>query len=72
MQTFSEMAQEAMKLPDGDRAFLASRLLVSLPAVLSDEDDGLSEAVRRRAELDQDPAAAMRFEELRLAVNYRV
>ena len=68
MQTLSEIEQEAMKLPDSDRAFLASRLLDSLPAVLSDDDDGLAEAIRRDAEMDRDPAATMTLEELRRAV----
>ena len=68
MQTLSEIEQEAMKLPDSDRASLASRLLDSLPAVLSDDDDGLAEAIRRDAEMDWDPAATMTLEELRRAV----
>ncbi len=57
-----------MKLPDSDRASLASRLLDSLPAVLSDDDDGLAEAIRRDAEMDRDPSASMTLEELRRAV----
>src|SRR5581483_5928079 len=51
MQTFSEVEQEAMKLPEAQRATLASRLLASLPAVLSDDDEGVAEALRRDAEL---------------------
>ena len=65
VQTLTEIEQEAMRLPDRDRAFLASRLLDSLPAVLSDDDDGLAEAVRRDAEMDRDPAAVMTLEDLR-------
>jgi hypothetical protein len=57
-----------MELPDGDRAFLASRLLDSLPAVLSDDDDGSAEAIRRDADLDRDPATSMTFEKLRRKV----
>jgi putative addiction module component (TIGR02574 family) len=68
MQTLSDIEREAMKLPDSDRASLASRLLDSLPAVLSDDDDGLAEAVRRDAEMDRDPSASMTLEELRRAV----
>jgi putative addiction module component (TIGR02574 family) len=67
MQTLADIEREAMKLPDSDRASLASRLLDSLPAVLSD-DDGLAEAVRRDAEMDRDPSASMTLEELRRAV----
>ena len=68
MQTLSEIEREAMKLPDRDRASLASRLLDSLPVVLSDDEDGLAEAIRRDAEMDRDPAAVMTLEELRRAV----
>ncbi len=57
-----------MKLPDGDRASLAARLLDSLPAVLFDEDEGLAEAIRRDAEMDRDPAASITLEELRRLV----
>ena len=68
MQTLSDVEQEAMKLPECDRASLASRLLNSLPAVLSDSDEGIAEALRRDAEVEQDPAAALSWEELRRAV----
>jgi len=68
MQTLSEIEREAMKLPDSDRASLASRMLDSLPAVLFDDDDGLAEAIRRDAEMDRDPAASITLEELRRAV----
>ncbi len=68
MQALSDIEREAMKLPDSDWASLASRLLDSLPAVLSDDDDGLAEAVRRDAEMDRDPSASMTLEELRRAV----
>ena len=64
MQSLSEIEQAAMKLPDGDRASLAARLLDSLPAVLFDEDDGVAEAIRRDAEMDRDPAASITLEEV--------
>lgn len=65
MQTLSEIEREAMELPEVGRARLASRLLDPLPAVLSDDDDGVGEALRRSAELAEDPGAAMTVEELR-------
>jgi hypothetical protein len=68
MQTLSDIEQEAMRLPDSSRAYPASRLLDSLPAVLSDDDDGLAEAMRRDAEMDWDPAAVMTLEELKRRV----
>ncbi|MGA2660920.1 MAG: addiction module protein [Verrucomicrobiota bacterium] len=57
-----------MKLPESGRASLASRLLDSLPAVLSDGDEGIAEALRRDAEMDQAPGAGLTLEELRRAV----
>ena len=68
MQTLADIEREAMKLPDRDRASLAARLLDSLPAVLSDDDDGLAEAIRRSEEMDRNPEAAMTLEEVRQAV----
>jgi hypothetical protein len=68
MQTLSNIEQEAMQLPESGRASLASRLLDSLPAILSDDDDGVAEALRRDAEMDSDPAAGVSLEELRRAV----
>ena len=68
MQTLSDIEREAMKLPDGDRARLASRLLESLPTVLSEDDEGVAEALRRSAEMDRDPDASMTLTELRRAV----
>jgi hypothetical protein len=65
MQTLSDIEQEAMKLSETGRASLASRLLDSLPAVA---DDGVAEALRRDAEMDQDPGAGMTLEQLRRAV----
>jgi hypothetical protein len=67
MQTLTDLELEAMKLPESSRASLASRLLDSLPAILSDADDGVAEAIRRDAELDQDPGAGMTLDELRRA-----
>ena len=67
MQTLSEIEREAMKLPDSDRASLASRLLESLPGILSDEDDGLAEALRRSAELEKNPGLAITLQEVKQA-----
>jgi hypothetical protein len=64
VQTLSEIEREAMKLPDRSRAYLVSRLLASLPAVLSDDDEGVAEAMRRSAELDRNPEMAIALEEV--------
>ena len=54
-----QIAAEALRLPEKDRAGLASRLLRSLPPVAFDDDEGVAEALRRDAELDADPTKAM-------------
>ena len=65
MQSLTDVEREAMRLPDGDRATLARRLLDSLPAVLSDSDEGVAEALRRDAEIERDPTAQLTVEQLR-------
>ena len=57
-----------MQLPESDRAILAARLLGSLPVVLSDDDLGIAEAMRRDAEMDLDPSAGMTVEQLRASL----
>lgn len=54
----------ALDLPEEERAHLAASLLDSLPGILSDQDDGVAEALRRDAELDAHPERAISFEEL--------
>lgn len=71
MMTLSDVEQEAMKLPEEVRASLASHLLDSLPAVLSDPDEGIAEALRRDAELERDPGAAITHEELRRCIRQK-
>ena len=60
-----EIQKCALDLPDSDRAALAAELLVSLPAVLVDEDDGIAEAIRRSKELDDDPSMGCSWEEIK-------
>lgn len=67
MATLKEVEVQAMSLSDSDRAHLAAELLGSLPGVLSEEDDGVAEALRRDAELDRNPEAGMTLEEFRSA-----
>lgn len=54
----------ALDLPEEERAQLAASLLDSLPGILSDQDDGIAEALRRDAELDAHPERAISLEEL--------
>jgi hypothetical protein len=65
MQTLTEVERAAMRLPEAERANLASRLLDSLPAVLSDSDEGLAEALRRDAELERDHDTGLSLKHLR-------
>jgi hypothetical protein len=59
-----EVEKLAMDLPEQQRAILAAHLLESLSPVLSDEDDGVAEALRRDAELDADPDAGLSLAQL--------
>lgn len=54
-----------MSLTDAERAVLASDLLETLPGVLSDEDEGVAEALRREAELDADPSKGVEWSTLK-------
>ena len=65
MATLPEIEQTAMQLSDRERATLAEHLLESLPAVLHDEDDGVAEAIRRDAELDEDPESGITLQKFR-------
>lgn len=65
MAQLQELRAEALALSDAKRAALASDLLQTLPAILSDEDDGIAEALRRDAELDRDPTLAVSWETIK-------
>lgn len=67
MNVLASLENQAMQLPDHERAALAAHLLDSLPAVLHDEDGGIAEAIRRDAELDSDPSAGMSLEQFKAA-----
>ena len=64
MATIFEVEKLALDLPEQERAKLAANLLDSLPGVLSDEDEGVAEALRRDAEMDADPNQAITLAEL--------
>jgi hypothetical protein len=64
LSTVSDLENLALDLPEKDRATLAANLLESLPGVLSDEDEGVAEALRRDAEIEADPAQAISLAEL--------
>ena len=64
MATVVEIEKLALDLPGRDRATLIANLLHSLPPILSDEDEGIAEALRRDAELEADPRRAISLAEL--------
>jgi putative addiction module component (TIGR02574 family) len=66
-----QIAAEALRLSEKDRAGLASRLLRSLPLVVVDDDEGVAEALRRDAELDADPSQGITLEELDSQIKQR-
>ena len=68
MTRLLELEQQAGKLPVAERAALVSRLLASLPPVLTDADGGVAEAKRRDAELDANPSAGLTDKQFRAAI----
>jgi len=71
MATLIEVEKLALELPEKQRATLASSLLSSLPGVLYDEDDGLTEALARQKELEENPEMGISFEELKQMLKNR-
>jgi hypothetical protein len=65
MTRLQELTQEALRLTDAERAVLATDLLETLPGVLSDEDEGVAEALRRDAELEADPSKGVEWSALK-------
>lgn len=63
MPTIAEVEELALNLSENERVFLATRLLESLPPTLSDEDEGIAEALRRDADFDRNPGLGMSLEE---------
>ncbi len=64
MATIIEIEKLALNLPDKERATLAANLLDSLPGVLSDEDEGIAEALRRDAEANLNPDQTISLSQL--------
>jgi putative addiction module component (TIGR02574 family) len=71
MATIFEVEKLALNLPEQERAKLAANLLDSLPGVLSDEDEGVAEALRRDAEIDADPNQAITIAQLDTEIQTR-
>jgi len=64
MATIFEIEKLALNLPEQERATLAANLLNSLPGVLSDEDEGVAEALRRDGEINENPDQAISLAQL--------
>ena len=71
MATIVEIEKLALTLPEKERATLAANLLESLPGVLSDEDEGLAEAMRRDAEIDANPDQTISLAQLDAQIKNR-
>jgi putative addiction module component (TIGR02574 family) len=65
MSRLELLEKEALSLSDSDRATLASHLLNSLPAVLSEEDDGIAEANRRDSDFEVGVTTGITWDTLR-------
>ncbi len=64
MSTIVDVEKLALDLTERERAALAANLLESLPGILSDEDEGVAEALRRDAEIEADPTKTVSLPEL--------
>ncbi len=66
-----ELTSIVMKLPDEQRTRLVANLLASLPTVLTDQDEGIAEALRRDAELNDGIQQTISLDDLDAAINNR-
>jgi putative addiction module component (TIGR02574 family) len=71
MVTILEVEKLALNLPEPERAKLAANLLDSLPGILSDEDEGVAEALRRDAEMNENPEQAISLAQLDTQIKNR-
>lgn len=68
MTRVQEIRQRASVLSVSEKAELAADLLESLPPILDDTDEGVTEARRRDREMDRDPTASITWEQLRRGI----
>ncbi len=71
MATMVEIEKLALTLSEKERATLAANLLESLPVVLSDEDEGVAEALRRDAEFEANPERTISLAQLDAQIKSR-
>jgi len=68
MSKVSDIYAQVLDLPEDQRASLACDILDTLPASLSDDDDGMAEARRRSKELDENPDLAVSWEDVKASL----
>ena len=71
MATIVEIEKLALTLPEKQRAILAANLLDSLHGMLADEDEGITEAFHRDADLEANPTQAISLAELDAQIKSR-
>ncbi len=64
----AEIQAGAMTLPEDERASLVADLLATLPAVMSDVDDGSEEAKRRIDEMKSDPSSRCSWSQIKASL----
>lgn len=66
--TVAELKSSVRDLPEDQRFALLADLIGSLPAVLSDLDDGSDEAGRRLAEMRGEPSARRTWQQVKAEI----
>ncbi|MCC5805359.1 MAG: addiction module protein [Opitutales bacterium] len=62
MTSLNTVEKLALELPESQRASLAMHILKSLPALHSERDGGVAEALRRDAEMEANPSVGLSLE----------
>jgi hypothetical protein len=71
MATNVDVEKLALDLTEQRRANLAASLLESLPGILTDEDEGVGEALRRDAEIDANSDQSISLTQLESCIRGR-
>ena len=71
MMKAKEVEKLALELPEEQRAALAAHILDSLPPLLTDEDEGLAEALRRDSEMNSNPTIGISLQDFDRRIRQR-